>query len=165
MNKKIRAREVRVINHEGIQLGIMQIDDALAASDNEGLDLVEVSPTASPPVCRIMDYGKYKYEQKKKANEAKKSQHMTVLKEVKFRPSTSIHDFDFKLNNVKRFLKEGNKAKVTITFRGRQIAYPDRGRKILGRIAEATQEEGVVEQHPKFEGRNMTMIIAPHSQR
>ena len=113
-----------MINHDGTQLGIMLIDDALEAAENEGLDLVEVSPTAAPPVCRIMDYGKYKYEQKKKANEAKKSQHLTLLKEVKFRPSTSIHDFDFKLNNVKRFLKEGNKAKITITFRGRQIAYP-----------------------------------------
>jgi translation initiation factor IF-3 len=153
--------EVRVINHDGTQLGILPINEALQAAENETLDLVEVSPNANPPVCRIMDYGKYKYEQKKKANEARKSQHTTQLKEVKFRPNTSSHDFDFKLNNVKRFLKEGNKAKITITFRGRQIAYPQLGRDILGRIAEATKDEAVVEQHAKFEGRNMTMILAP----
>ena len=164
MNQRIRAREVRVINHDGTQLGIMQIDDALAAADREGLDLVEVSPNANPPVCRIMDYGKYKYEQKKKASDARKSQHVTHLKEVKFRPGTSTHDFEFKLNNVRRFLKEGHKAKITITFRGRQIAYPDLGRQLLGRVAEATKEEAVVEQHPRFEGRNMTMILAPPSQ-
>ncbi len=142
----------------------MQIDDARETADRESLDLVEVSPNAAPPVCRIMDYGKYKYEQKKKASDARKSQHVTHLKEVKFRPGTSIHDFDFKLNNVRRFLKEGHKAKITITFRGRQIAYPDLGRKLLGRVAEATKEEAVVEQYPRFEGRNMTMILAPPSQ-
>lgn len=157
-------REVRVINHDGTQLGILPIEEALEAAEREGLDLVEVSPTAAPPVCRVMDYGKYKYEQKKKASDARKSQHTTLLKEVKFRPNTSVHDFEFKLNNVKRFLKDGNKAKITITFRGRQITHPELGRALLTRVAEAIKEEGVIEQHAKFEGRNMTMILAPQSQ-
>ena len=157
-------REVRVINHDGTQLGILPIEEALEAAESEGLDLVEVSPTATPPVCRVMDYGKYKYEQKKKASDARKNQHTTLLKEVKFRPNTSVHDFEFKLNNVKRFLKDGNKAKITITFRGRQITHPELGRALLSRVAEAIKEEAVIEQHAKFEGRNMTMILAPPSQ-
>jgi translation initiation factor IF-3 len=152
---------VRVINHDGAQLGILPIREALETADREGLDLVEVSPNASPPVCRIMDYGKYKYEQKKKASDARKSQHVTHLKEVKFRPGTSGHDFDFKLNNIRRFLGEGHKAKVTITFRGREIAYPDLGRQMLGRIAEATKDVSAIELQAKFEGRNMIMILAP----
>ena len=137
-------REGRVINHDGTQLGILPIEEALEAAESEGLDLVEVSPTATPPVCRVMDYGKYKYEQKKKASDARKNQHTTLLKEVKFRPNTSVHDFEFKLNNVKRFLKDGNKAKITITFRGRQITHPELGRALLSRVAEAIKLRGFV---------------------
>jgi translation initiation factor IF-3 len=152
---------VRVINHDGTQLGILPIKEALETADQEGLDLVEVSPNTSPPVCRIMDYGKYKYEQKKKTSDARRSQHVMHLKEVKFRPGTSEHDFEFKLNNIRRFLGEGHKAKVTITFRGREIAYPDLGRQMLRRIAEATKDVSAVESQAKFEGRNMIMILAP----
>jgi translation initiation factor IF-3 len=152
---------VRVINHDGTQLGILPIKEALETADREGLDLVEVSPNTSPPVCRIMDYGKYKYEQKKKTSDARRSQHVTHLKEVKFRPGTSEHDFEFKLHNIRRFLGEGHKAKVTITFRGREIAYPDLGRQMLRRIAEATMDVSAVESQAKFEGRNMIMILAP----
>jgi len=152
---------VRVINHDGTQLGVLPLREALELAERENLDIVEVSPNSTPPVCRIMDYGKYKYEQKKKAGEARKSQHVTLLKEVKFRPNTSEHDYEFKVNNIRRFLEEGHKAKVTITFRGREIAYPDHGRQMLLRIAEATKDHSVVESAARFEGRSMIMILAP----
>jgi len=155
---------VRVINHDGTQLGVLPIRDALELAERENLDIVEVSPNSNPPVCRIMDYGKFKYEQKKKASDARKTQHVMLLKEVKFRPNTSEHDYEFKLNNIRRFLEEGHKAKVTITFRGREIAYPDHGRQMLQRIAEATKDRSTVESFPRFEGRAMIMILAPTSQ-
>jgi len=137
------------------------LEEALARAADEKLDLVEVAPKASPPVCRIMDYGKYKYMQAKKLQEAKKKQTTIQIKEVKIRPKTEEHDYQFKLRHIKRFLSEKNKAKVTIMFRGREIAHSELGLKILERIMADIEEEGIVEQSPKLEGRNMIMILAP----
>jgi translation initiation factor IF-3 len=161
INREIRAREVRVIDPEGKQLGILPLVEALRAAANSELDLVEVSPKSEPPVCRIMDYGKFKYQQSKKAHDAKKKQAVVHIKEVKMRPKTEEHDYQFKLRHVERFLKEGNKTKITIVFRGRELAHPDLGRNMLSRVTEASKEWGKVEQPPKFEGRNFTMILAP----
>ncbi len=163
INREIRAREVRVIDPEGKQLGIMPLVEALRAAANAELDLVEVSPKSEPPVCRIMDYGKFKYQQSKKAHDAKKKQATVHLKEVKLRPKTEEHDIEFKLRHIERFLKEGNKTKVTIVFRGREISHPDFGKQMMERIAEQTKEWGKVEQPPKFEGRNYVMVLAPQS--
>jgi translation initiation factor IF-3 len=137
------------------------LEEALARAAEEKLDLVEVAPKASPPVCRIMDYGKYKYMQAKKLQEAKKKQTTIQVKEVKIRPKTEEHDYQFKLRHIKRFLGEKNKAKVTIMFRGREIAHSDLGLKVLERIIADIEEEGIVEQSPRLEGRNMIMILAP----
>ena len=161
INREIRAREVRVIDPEGKQLGILPVLEALRAAANFELDLVEVSPKSDPPVCRIMDYGKFKYQQRKKASDAKKKQVVIHLKEVKMRSKTEEHDFQFKLRHIERFLKEGNKTKVTIVFRGREMAHPDLGKKMLARVTEEAKEWGKVEQPPKFEGRNFIMILAP----
>ncbi len=161
INREIRAKEVRVIDPEGRQLGILPIAEALRTSAHYELDLVEVSPKSDPPVCRIMDYGKFKYQQSKKAHDAKKKQAVVHVKEVKLRPKTEEHDYQFKLRHIERFLKEGNKTKVTIVFRGRELAHPDLGRNMLNRITEETKTFGRIEQPPKFEGRNFTMVIAP----
>src|SRR4030043_2273298 len=161
INREIRAKEVRVIDPEGKQLGILPVVEALRAAANANLDLVEVSPKSEPPVCRIMDYGKYKYQQSKKAHDAKKKQAVVHLKEGKMRAKTEEHDFQFKLKHIERFLKEGNKTKVTVVFRGRELAHPDFGRNMLGRIAEEAKEWGKVEQGPKFEGRNFIMVLTP----
>jgi translation initiation factor IF-3 len=161
INREIRAREVRAIDPEGKQLGVLPLVEALRAAANFELDLVEVSPKAEPPVCRIMDYGKFKYQQSKKAHDAKKKQTVVHLKEVKMRPKTEEHDFQFKLHHIERFLKEGNKTKVTVVFRGRELAHPDLGRNMLSRIIEGSKDWGKVEQPPKFEGRNFVMILAP----
>jgi translation initiation factor IF-3 len=161
INREIRAKEVRVIDPEGKQLGILPVFEALRLAINSELDLVEVSPKSEPPVCRIMDYGKFKYQQSKKAHEAKKKQVVVHLKEVKMRPKTEEHDFQFKLRHIERFLKEGNKTKVTVVFRGRELAHPDLGRSMLTRITEESKEWGKVEQLPKFEGRNFVMVLAP----
>ena len=142
-------------------MGIVPLEEALARAAEEKLDLVEVAPKASPPVCKIMDYGKYKYLQAKKSQEAKKKQTTIQVKEVKIRPKTEEHDYQFKLRHIKRFLSEKNKAKVTIMFRGREIAHSDLGLKVLERIIADIEEEGIVEQAPKLEGRNMIMILAP----
>jgi translation initiation factor IF-3 len=142
-------------------LGIVPLEEALARAAEEKLDLVEVAPKASPPVCRIMDYGKYKYMQAKKLQEAKKKQTTIQIKEVKIRPKTEEHDYQFKLRHIKRFLSEKNKAKVTIMFRGREIAHSELGLKVLERIIADIEEEGIVEQAPRLEGRNMVMILAP----
>jgi len=152
-----------VIDPEGRQLGIMPLIEALRAAANADLDLVEVSPKSEPPVCRIMDFGKFKYQQSKKAHDAKKKQAIVHLKEVKLRPKTEEHDLEFKLRHIERFLKEGNKTKVTIVFRGREISHPDFGRQMMERIAEQTKEWGRIEQPPKFEGRNYVMVLAPQS--
>lgn len=161
MNRQIRISPVRVISAEGAQLGIMSVDEALAAAESQGLDLVEVAPNARPPVVRIMDYGKFKYEQARKAREARKKQHQIQIKEVKFRPGIEAHDFEFKIRHARRFLEEGNKVKATMMFRGRQMAHPEIGRDVLIRVAQALEDVGRVESEPLLEGRNMTMILAP----
>ncbi|WP_224249542.1 translation initiation factor IF-3 [Hyalangium gracile] len=160
-NRRIRAREVRVVGPDGAQLGVMPLEAALDRARNEGLDLVEISPMASPPVCKIMDYGKFKYEEKKKASESKRAQLTVQLKEVKLRPKTDEHDYEFKVRNMRRFLEEGNKAKVVIQFRGREITHREQGTAILDDVAKDLKEVGVVEQPPRMEGRMMFMIVAP----
>jgi len=163
VNDKIRGPEVRVIGHDGQQLGIIPIRKALELAALEHLDLVEVAPNADPPVCKIMDYGKFKYQQNKRSQEAKKKQTVIQVKEVKIRPKTDEHDLQVKIRHIKRFLSQKDKAKVTILFRGREIAYSDQGFKVLERIKEELKEEIVIEQHPKMEGRNLIMIVAPKS--
>ena len=163
MNREIRVREVRVISDAGEQLGILPIQEAIRAAEERGLDLVEVAPQAEPPVCKIMDFGKYKYEQAKKAHESKKHQKVVLLKEVKMRPGTDVHDYNFKLNHAKRFLEEGNKVKVTVVFRGREMAHTELGQALLQRVVTDIAESGNVEQMPKQEGRALIMIIAPKS--
>ena len=150
-----------MINPDGGQMGILPIQEALEAAKSFSLDLVEVAPEARPPVCRIMDYGKYRYEQSKKSREAKKKQTIIQVKEIKLRPKTEDHDFQFKAKHAERFLKEGNKAKVTMMFRGREMVHLDRGRVQLDRFAEALKDVAVIEQHPRLEGRNMVMILTP----
>lgn len=150
-----------MINPEGKQLGIYPIRQALAIATELGLDLVEINPKADPPVCRIMDFGKYKYELKKQANLARKRQKVIEVKEVKMRPKTDDHDFDFKLKHIRRFLEEGNKAKVTIRFRGREMAHPEVAARVLDRVVEETKDIGAVEQNYRMEGRTMTMVIGP----
>ncbi|MCK9172064.1 MAG: translation initiation factor IF-3 [Desulfuromonas sp.] len=161
INRAIRAREVRVIDDEGEQLGILTLQDALAAAVERGLDLVEVSPTAKPPVCRIMDYGKFKYQQQKRAAEAKKKAARVELKEVKLRPKTEVHDFEVKVKNVRRFLEEGNKVKVTIMFRGREVTHPEFGRDLLKRVSEKVADIGLIEFFPSMQGRFMHMVLSP----
>ncbi len=156
-------REVRVIADDGAQLGILPVFEAIRAAEERGLDLVEVAPQAVPPVCKIMDFGKYKYEQAKKAHESKKHQKIIQLKEVKMRPGTDVHDYNFKLNNAKRFLGEGNKVKVTVIFRGREMAHTELGNALLNKVVVDIQEAGNIEQMPKQEGRALSMVIAPKS--
>ncbi len=158
----IRAPKVRLIDEKGKQVGILSVSEALRMAEDAGLDLVEVSPTAEPPVCKLMDYGKYKYMMRKKAHEAKKKQSIIHVKEVKLSPKTEEHDLQFKLRNIKRFLEHGNKVKVGIFFRGREITHPELGVEMLKRVTEEIKDYGVVEQEPKLEGRNMSMLIAPH---
>ncbi len=165
INREIRAREVRVIDPEGKQLGVLPLIEALRAATNFELDLVEVSPKSEPPVCRIMDYGKFKYQQSKKAHDARKKQAVVHIKEVKLRPKTEEHDFQFKVRHIEKFLKEGNKTKITVVFRGRELAHPDLGRNMLNRVTEETKEWAKVEQPPKFEGRNFIMVLAPLTQK
>jgi translation initiation factor IF-3 len=153
---------LRVIGPEGEQLGVLTLDAALTKAAEFGLDLVEVSPMAKPPVCKIMDYGKFKYEAKKKANEAKKKQTIVKLKEVKFRPKTEEHDYSFKVKAIREFLSEGNKARVTVMFRGREITHRDIGQAILNRISTELKEVAVVEQTARLEGRLLFMILAPN---
>jgi translation initiation factor IF-3 len=152
---------VRVIGEGGVQLGILPIAQALALAKGEGLDLVEVAPQLDPPVCRIMDYGKFRYQQTKKVQEAKKRRTIIQVKEIKIRPKTEEHDFQFKLKNIRRFLEKKNKTKISLMFRGREIQYQEAARKILNRISEETKDLAVIEQDPKLEGRNMTMILGP----
>ena len=155
VNRQIRISPLRVIAADGAQLGIMDVETALAAAVEQGLDLVEVAPLARPPVVRIMDYGKFKFEQ------AKKKQHVIHLKEVKFRPGIEEHDFATKTRHAREFLGEGNKVKVTLMFRGRQIAHPELGRVVVNRVAQELADVAKVETEPKFEGKFMTMILAP----
>lgn len=164
VNERIHARQIRVIDENGEQLGIMHPSDALRTAYDRGLDLVEVAPQAAPPVCRIMDYGKYKYQQSKRAKESKKHQHTVTLKEVKYRPKIDDHDFDYKTNHVREFLQEGNKVKITIMFRGREMAHPEFGQEILARVIEAIKD--ISQDHPdptrtRLEGRNMSVVLTP----
>jgi translation initiation factor IF-3 len=152
---------VRVIADNGDQLGVLTIDEAIAAATERGLDLVEVAPLARPPVVKIMDYGKYKFEQAKAARAAKKKQHVIHLKEVKYRPGIDDHDFDFKTRHAREFLVDGNKVKVTMMYRGRQMAHIELGREVLDRVALELKDIGKIEQEPKLEGRNMSMVLAP----
>ncbi|MGG7566050.1 translation initiation factor IF-3 [Rhodovulum sp. DZ06] len=163
VNDRIRATEIRLIDHEGENRGVVTPGDAMRLAESVGLDLVEISPTAKPPVCKIMDFGKFKYEQQKKAAEAKKKQKVIEIKEVKFRPNIDSHDYGVKMKNVTRFLEDGDKVKVTLRFRGREMAHQELGRDLLNRIAGDTTELGKVESMPKMEGRQMIMVIAPRA--
>ena len=149
------------MDDEGTQLGIITLDEALSIADERGLDLVEVSPNAAPPVCRIMDYGKFKYQASKRLAEQKKKTARVEIKEVKMRPKTEEHDYNFKLKNARRFLDEGNKLKVTIMFRGREVTHPDYGRRLLVKLAEDVKDIGQVEMMPRMAGRFMTMVVSP----
>jgi translation initiation factor IF-3 len=161
VNRQIRISPVRVIGADGSQLGILEVDAALRMAEDLGLDLVEVAATARPPVVRIMDYGKYKFEMAKQARVAKKKQHVIELKEVKYRPGIDDHDFDTKTRHARRFLEEKNKVKVTMMFRGRQVAHPELGQAVLERVATALADIGKIESAGRLEGKSMTMILAP----
>jgi len=161
VNRMIRISPVRVIAADGAQLGILEVDVALRMAEEQGLDLVEVAATARPPVVRIMDYGKYKFEMAKQARVAKKKQHVIELKEVKFRPGIDDHDFDTKTRHARRFLEEKNKVKVTMMFRGRQVAHPELGQLVLDRVANELADIGKIESAGRLEGKSMTMILAP----
>ena len=163
MNEQISAKEVRLIDAEGTQVGVVSLEKALGMADDADLDLVEISPNNNPPVCKILDYGKYKYEQQKKAAEARKKQKTVDVKELKMRPTIEEHDFGVKLKNATRFLKGGDKVKFTIRFRGREMAYQDQGRELMERLQGELDELGKVELEPKMEGRQMIMILAPGS--
>ncbi|MFQ5514828.1 MAG: translation initiation factor IF-3 [Myxococcota bacterium] len=162
INKAIRVPEVRVVNEDGQQLGVMATDTARDIAGRIGLDLVEIAPTAQPPVCKIMDYGRYKYELKKKAASAKKAQHQSQVKEIKFRPQISEHDLDFKLKNARKFLFEGDKVKCTVMFRGREIVHPYVGRELLERVLQSLAEVATQESRPQMEGRTLSMTLAPN---
>lgn len=161
-NRRIKAREVRVIGPEGEQLGVLPIDQALARAQELGMDLVEVSPMAKPPVCKIMDYGRFKYLEKKKQNEAKKKQVVVQLKEVKLRPRTEEHDYTTKMKKVREFLGEANKARITVMFRGREMSHRELGQKVLQRVLEDLRDVAVIEAAPRMEGRQLFMILAPN---
>ena len=163
VNEEIRARQVRVNGAEGEQLGIMSIEEALALADNKHTDLVEIAPNAKPPVCRLMDYGKYIYEQQKREKEARKRQKVVDVKEVKLRPGIEDHDFDVKTKNAVRFLTDGDKVKVTIMFRGRELSHPELGEVLLTKMADKLKDIATVERSPKLEGKNMIMIVGPNS--
>jgi translation initiation factor IF-3 len=161
INERIRVPEVRLIDDEGNQVGVLKTPDALTFAQERDLDLVEVAPEARPPVCRVLDYSKYKYEQAQKVKQARKHQQQITVREIKFRPKIAEHDYDTKKHHVERFLRHKDKVKVTIMFRGREVTHPERGTAILDRLAEELAELGVVEQRPIQEGRNMTMMMAP----
>ena len=160
-NEQIRSREVRVIGAAGEQLGVLSRLEAISIAKEQGYDLVEVAATADPPVCRIMDYGKYKYELQKKKQDAKKRQSVVQIKEIKLRPKTDEHDFETKLKHIKRFLEDGDRVKVTIFFRGREIVHKDRGVAVIDRVIEETKELARVDQEPRPEGRTLQMLLAP----
>ncbi|MGD0980673.1 MAG: translation initiation factor IF-3 [Solirubrobacteraceae bacterium] len=161
INERIRVPEVRLIDEDGQQLGLMKIDDALRYAQERDLDLVEVAPEAKPPVCRVLDYSKYKYEQAQKLKQARKHQQQITIREIKFRPKIAQHDYDTKKGHVERFLRHKDKVKVTIMFRGREVTHPERGVAILDRLADELSEFAIVEQRPLHDGRNMTMMLGP----
>jgi translation initiation factor IF-3 len=161
INERIRVPQVRLIDEKGEQVGVVPTQQALQMARERGLDLMEVSPNSSPPVCRICDYGKFKYEKKKKEHEARKKQTTIRVKEIQLRPQTDQHDLDYKFKNIRKFLEDGDKAKITIMFRGREITYVDQGHQIMRQLAEMTKDIGTVEAIPKLEGKKLIMIIAP----
>jgi translation initiation factor IF-3 len=161
VNHEIKAREVRVIDSNGQQLGIMSLKEALRIAQERQLDLVKVASDAKPPVCKIMDYGKYKYEQSKREKEARKNQKIINIKEIRMNPTIEEHDFQVRVRNALRFLKDGDKVKVTIKFRGREITHTQLGEEVLKKMAENVKEVGFIEKSPQIEGRNMVMIISP----
>lgn len=161
VNEQIRISPIRLIDDEGEQVGIVSLDDARERAADKGLDLVEVAPEARPPVCKLMDYGKFKYEAARAAREARKKQHTIQVKEVKFRPGIEDHDYDFKLRHAKRFIDEGNKVKLTMMFRGRQVTHPELGLEVLNRVVGELGDLVKVESKPSFEGRTMSMVLAP----
>ena len=160
-NERIRALDVQVIGSDGGNLGSMPLNKAIEIAKSEGLDLIEISPNANPPVCKIMDMGKYKYDLQKKANIAKKKQKVVALKEIKLRPGTDVHDYNFKIKNAKKFLAKKDKVKFTVKFKGREMQHIQLGRDLMNRIVKDTAEVGKIEFPPKFEGRQMVMIIQP----
>tara|TARA_B100001029_G_C14970799_1_gene400095 strand:- start:272 stop:817 length:546 start_codon:yes stop_codon:yes gene_type:complete len=160
-NERIRALDVQVIGSDGKNLGSMAINKAIELAKSEGLDLIEISPNANPPVCKIMDIGKYKYDLQKKANLAKKKQKTVLLKEIKLRPGTEAHDYNFKIKNAKKFITKGDKVKFTVKFKGREMQHTELGKDLMRRIIEETKDIAKVESQPKFEGRQMVMIIQP----
>ncbi len=161
MNDEIRVREVRLVDPDGEQVGVKPLPEALEYARSLDLDLVEVAPNANPPVCRVMDHGKYKYEQDQRRKEARKKQSHVSVKEMKFRPKIDEHDYTTKVKHVERFLRQGAKVKLTIMFRGREVSHPELGRKILDRVAEQVDDIAEVENYPRIDGRNMTMVLAP----
>lgn len=161
INEDITTPEIRLVGSDGEPLGIVEIEKALAIAEEQEIDLVEIAPTAKPPVCRLMDYGKFKYNEQKKQHDAKLKQKQIQVKEVKFRPGTDKGDYQIKLRNLIRFLGEGDKAKVTLRFRGREMAHQEFGTRLLERVRADLEEHGLVEQFPKMEGRQMVMVIAP----
>ena len=161
VNERIRVPQVRVIGDDGEQVGVLATREALALAQSKNLDLVEVSPTARPPVCRIMDYGKFKYEQNRRARKAKKKQHQMQLKEIKMRPKIEEHDYMFKVNHAREFLEERDKVKVTVTFRGREIAHQDLGHKLIQKVIAALNEVALVETPPRSEGRTLFTVLMP----
>ncbi len=161
INERIRVPQVRLIDDKGEQVGVVPTAQALQMARERGLDLMEVSPNSQPPVCKIVDYGKFKYEKKKKEHDARKKQTVIKVKEVQLRPQTDVHDLDYKFKNIRKFLEEGDKAKITIMFRGREITYVDQGHAIMRKLAEMTADIGIVEYHPKLEGKKLIMILAP----
>ncbi len=160
-NERIRALDVQVIGSDGGNLGAMPINKAIDLAKQEGLDLIEISPNANPPVCKIMDMGKYKYDLQKKANLAKKKQKTVSLKEIKLRPGTETHDYNFKIKNAKKFITKGDKVKFTVKFKGREMQHTELGKDLMDRIIEETKDIAKIESKPKFEGRQMVMIIQP----
>ena len=160
-NERIKALDVQVIGSEGNNLGVMQLKQAIQMARDEGLDLIEISPNANPPVCKIMDMGKYKYDLQKKANQAKKKQKTVSLKEIKLRPGTETHDYNFKIKNAKKFINKGDKVKFTVKFKGREMQHTELGKELMNKIIEETKDIAKVESQPKFEGKQMVMIIQP----
>jgi translation initiation factor IF-3 len=161
INERIRVPEVRLIGEDGNQVGVLSRDDALAYARERDLDLVEVAPDARPPVCRVLDYSKYKYEQEQKAKAARKHQKQVTVREIKLRPKIATNDYETKKSHVERFLKHQDRVKITIMFRGRETTHPERGERLLMQLAEDVSEFGTVEQRPNLDGRNMTMLLAP----
>lgn len=161
INRQIRAPKVRVIDKEGKQVGVVTVQQALVMAEAANLDLVEISPKAEPPVCKIIDYGKYRYQQTKKERESKKTQHQVKVKEVKVKPNTDEHDLNFKMKNAREFLEKGNKVKITCMFRGREMAHPEVGRRVVQKVIDALADIATVEAHPKQMGRSLSCTLAP----